>query len=47
MNLIGQAKILRLDDRYLFEILNDTFSKLYNHSENVAIDEIIVPSKGG
>src|SRR5215510_4837132 len=32
--------------RHLFEILNDTFSKLYNPSENLAIDEVIVPFKG-
>jgi len=29
-----------------FEILNDTFSKFYNHSKNLAIDEVIVPFKG-
>ena len=32
--------------RDLFEILNDTFSKLYNPSENLAIDEVIVSFKG-
>ena len=32
--------------RDLFEILNDTFSKFYNPSENLAIDEVIVPFKG-
>jgi hypothetical protein len=32
--------------RDLFEILNDIFSKFYNPSENLAIDEIIVPFKG-
>jgi hypothetical protein len=29
-----------------FEILNDTFYKFYNPSENLAIDEVIVPFKG-
>ena len=29
-----------------FEILNDTFSKFYNHSKNLAIDKVIVPIKG-
>jgi hypothetical protein len=32
--------------RDLFEIVNDTFSKFYNLSENMAIDEVIVPYKG-
>ena len=32
--------------RDLFEILNDTFSKFYYPSENLAIDEVIVPFKG-
>ena len=32
--------------RYLFEILNATFSKFCNPSENQAIDEIIVSFKG-
>jgi hypothetical protein len=32
--------------RDLFEILNDTFSQFYNPSENLAIDEVIVPFKG-
>ena len=32
--------------RDLFEILNGTFSKLYNPSENLAIDEVIVFFKG-
>jgi len=32
--------------RDMFEILNDTFSKFYNPSENLAIDEVIVPFKG-
>src|SRR5215469_4660215 len=31
--------------RALFEILNDTFSKFYGPSENLAIDEVIVPFK--
>ena len=30
----------------LFEILNATFSKFYNPSENLAIDEVIVSFKG-
>jgi len=30
----------------LFEILNATFSKFYNLSENLAIDAVIVSSKG-
>ena len=34
------------DTRPVFEILNDTFSKFYNPSENLAIDEVIVPFKG-
>jgi len=33
--------------RDLSEILNNTFSKFYNPSENLAIDEVIVLSKGG
>jgi len=32
--------------RDLFEILNDTFSKFYDPSKNLAIDEVIVPFKG-
>jgi len=32
--------------RDLFEILNATFSKFYNPSENLAIDEVIVSFKG-
>ena len=32
--------------RDLFEILDDTFSKFYNPSVNLAIDEVIVPFKG-
>ena len=32
--------------RDLFEILNSTFSKFYNPSENLAIDEVIVSFKG-
>ena len=32
--------------RDLSEILNATFSKFYNPSENLAIDEVIVPFKG-
>jgi len=31
--------------RDLFEILNHTFSKFYNPSENLAIDEVFVPFK--
>jgi hypothetical protein len=30
----------------LFEILNDIFSKFYNPSENLVIDEVIVSFKG-
>jgi len=30
----------------MFEILNAAFSKLYNPSENLAIDEVIVSFKG-
>jgi len=30
----------------LFEILNATFSKFYNPSDNLAIDEVIVSFKG-
>jgi hypothetical protein len=29
----------------VFEIQNGTFSKFYNNSKNLAMDEIIVPSK--
>ena len=41
----------RTDERFdrlrdLFEILNGTFSKLYNPSENLAIDKVIVSFKG-
>ena len=32
--------------RDLFEILNDTFRKFYNPSENLAIDQVIVSFKG-
>jgi len=32
--------------RDLFEILNDTFSKFYNLSENLGTDEFIVPFNG-
>src|SRR5215469_8457380 len=32
--------------RDLFEILNDTFSKFYDPSENLAIDVVIVPFNG-
>ena len=32
--------------RDLFEILNNTLSKFYNPSENLAIYEVIVPFKG-
>ena len=32
--------------RDLFEILNATFSKFYNASKNLAIDEVIVSFKG-
>jgi len=32
--------------RDLFEILNATFSKFYNPSENLTIDEVIVSFKG-
>jgi len=32
--------------RDLFEILNATFSKFYNPSDNLAIDEVIVSFKG-
>jgi len=32
--------------RDLFEILNNTFSKFYNPSENLAFDEVIVSFKG-
>jgi len=32
--------------RDLFEILNATFSKFYNPSENLAIDKVIVSFKG-
>ena len=32
--------------RNLFEILNATFSKFYNPSDNLAIDEVIVSFKG-
>ena len=32
--------------RDLFEILNSTFSKFYNHSENLTFDEFIVSFKG-
>ena len=42
MNLIGQTKILT----DLFEILNATFSKFYNPSENLAVAEVIVSFKG-
>jgi len=28
----------------MFEILNSTFSKFYNPSENLAVNEVIVPS---
>jgi len=30
----------------MFEILNATFSKFYNPSENLAIDKVIIPFKG-
>ena len=47
MNLTGQTKIVRLwKIRDVFEILNATFSKFYNPSENLAIDEIIVSFMG-
>ena len=40
MNLTGQTKILTDYGRYeMFEIINATFSKIYNPSENLAIDE--------
>jgi len=49
MNLTGQTKnfdrLWKIRD--LFEILNATFSKFYNPSENLAIDEVIVSFKGG
>jgi hypothetical protein len=32
--------------RDLFEIVNDNFSKFYNPSENMAIDEVNFPYKG-
>ena len=48
MNLIGRTKILTDYGRYrdLFEILIATFSKFYNSSENLDIDEVIVSFKG-
>ena len=47
MNLIGQTKILTdWKIRDLFEILNATFSIFYNPSENLSVDEVIVPFKG-
>jgi len=33
--------------RDMFEILTRTFSKFYNPSENLAVDEVIVFFKGG
>jgi len=45
--LVGQKKFDRLwKIRDLFEILNDIFSRFYNPSENLAIDEVIVTFKG-
>ena len=32
--------------RNLFDILNDKFSKFYNPSEHLAVDEVIVKFKG-
>jgi len=32
--------------RDLFQILNGTFSKFYNPSKNLAVDEVIVSFKG-
>jgi len=32
--------------RNLFEILTKTFSKFYNHSERLTVDEVIVLFKG-
>jgi hypothetical protein len=40
MNLIGQTKILMDYGRY------ETFSKFYNSSKNLAVDEIIISFKG-
>ena len=41
-----QAKDRLWKIRDLFEILNATFSKFYNPSENLAVDEVIVSFKG-
>jgi hypothetical protein len=42
MNLIRQMKILRLwKRRNLFEIMNSTFSKFYNPSETLDVDEFV------
>jgi len=48
MNVIGTDETFdrQWKIRDLFEILNNTFSKFYNPSENLAIDEVIVPFKG-
>jgi len=48
MNLIGQTKSFNRLWKIgaLFEILNATFSKFYNPSDNLAIDEVIVFFKG-
>jgi hypothetical protein len=37
----------RLENQNLFEILNTAFSKFYNPSENLAMDEVIVLCRGG
>jgi len=44
MNLTGQMKVLT--DYGRIEILNGTFSKFYNPSENLVIDKVIVSFKG-
>ena len=46
MNLIGHENFDKLwKIRDLFEILNATFSKFYNPSKNLAVDEVIVSFK--
>jgi hypothetical protein len=47
MKLRAWMKILTDYGRYVFEILNGTFSKFYNNSKILAIDEIFVSFKGG
>jgi hypothetical protein len=40
----GFDKLWKIQD--LFEILNSTFSKFYNPSANLAVDEVIISFKG-